>query len=63
MTDLPKKCICKDGKTIEFRGKGQYLQFRICPLVDTEGHLTMDQCEEKYKEEKLKAYPASGRFS
>jgi len=59
---MAKKCICGDGRTIEFRGKGSSLQSRVCPMVGTEGHLTWEQCDERFKEERSMHFPKSGRF-
>lgn len=56
---------CKEcnGETIQFRGTGLNLQFRICTKVGTEGHLTMQQAQEKLADRRFAHMPRSGRFA
>lgn len=55
------KCDECNGETINFRGSGSDLQFKICTKVGTEEHLTMQQAQEKLADERHRARP-SGRF-
>lgn len=56
------KCAECNGETIEFRGSGMDLQYRICNKVGTDGHLTMQQAQEKLADKRNQVRP-SGRYA
>lgn len=62
MSDNAVTCEECSGRTLEFRGHGLDLQYRVCSRWRAPGHLTEQEMREKLAAERLRLRP-SGRFA
>jgi hypothetical protein len=51
------------GLTIEFRGTGKNVQYRICTRWEEPGHLSEEEVKKKLWEKTMAHMPPSGRFA
>ena len=65
-TNVASPCSECDGETVQFRGAGRELQYRICSRVEQAGHLNQEQIAQlitaRRKAEARSAFP-SGRWA
>jgi hypothetical protein len=61
MTSDPKCPNC-GNQTIQFRGRGQDLEYMICPRYREPGHLSDAEVKERFLLEKNRHAPSSGRY-
>jgi len=59
-----EKCPECGGATIEFRGSGHYLQWKLCSKTNEEPdkHLTKEERDQIWREKISAHAPKSGRF-
>lgn len=55
-----EECDECGGHTVQFRGRGLDMQYRICTHVGEPGHKTMEQCRQEVVRMRLEVNP-SGR--
>ena len=56
------KCPDCGGTSVQFRGSGSNMQFRICPRYREAGHLSEQEIRDVIAEHRMAARP-SGRFA
>lgn len=57
-----EQCPECEGRGVDFRGRGNNLQFRICSRYREAKHPSEEEIQKRIASERAAHYPSSGRF-